>query len=221
MLAASFGPKVVEEKAYEDVKRLSLVRETAPVVSLEVRGVIFLFEDNFPEKDEGPGDGEAVKHFPFLPCATEAIPCLLGEGAIHEVVLGRLRKTLVATFAGGLEPHGLEPSAHQEPFVEGQPDEGSHFAWAGVVPNPSNNLGGRGVPEAEALDEFDNPKGSVRFSCVLVAPLGGVAEEGGVPYVTRLLPVPVSRVPLEVRDKSGSEDPIEKRFLTLEGEVLG
>jgi len=136
-------------------------------------------------------------------------------------MLGRFREVLVATFAGGLEPHGLEPRAHREPFVEGQPDEGSHFAWAGVVPDPSNNLGGRGVSEAQSLDEFDNPEGSVWFSCILVAPFGGVTEERSVPHVVRLLPVPISRVPLKVGDKSESEDLVEKGFLTWDGEVLG
>jgi len=61
----------------------------------------------------------------------------------------------------------------------------------------------------------------VRFSGVLVAPLGGVTEERGVPHVARLLPVPISRVPLEVGDETGPEDPIEEGFLTWEGEVLG
>ncbi len=84
MLAASFGPEVVEEKGSENVKQLPPVREATRVVSLEVRGVVFLFEDSFPEKDEGPGDGEAVGGLPFLPRATKGIPGLLGGGAIHE-----------------------------------------------------------------------------------------------------------------------------------------
>ncbi len=115
----------------------------------------------------------------------------------------------------------MKPRAHQEPFVEGQLDEGSHFAWTGVVPNPSNDMGGRGVPEAQPLDEFNDLGGSVRFFCVLIAPFGGVAKERSVPHVARLLPVPVSRVPLEVGNKTGSEDPVEKGFLTWEGDVLG
>ncbi len=118
------------------------------MVALEVRGVIFLFEDSFPEKDEGPCDGEAVGRLPLLPSATESIPSLLGRGAIHKAVLGGLRESLVATFASVLEPHGLEPRAHREPSVEGQPDKGPHFAWAGVVPYPGDNLHGRGVPKA-------------------------------------------------------------------------
>ncbi len=59
------------------------------------------------------------------------------------------------------------------------------------------------------------------FFCVLVAPFGGVAEERGVPHVARLLPVLVSRVPLEVGNKAGSENPVKKGFLTWEGDVLG
>ncbi len=119
------------------------------------------------------------------------------------------------------ERDSLEPRANWEPSVEGQPDEGSHFARTGIMPDPNKDLGGRGVPEFQPLDEFHNPKGLVRFSCVLIAPLGGVSEERSVPHVVRLLPVPVSRVPLEVGDKSESEDPVEKGFLTWEGEVLG
>ncbi len=214
MLAASFGAEVVEEKTSENVKRLPSIGEAARVVSLKVRGVIFPFKDGFPEKDEGPGDGEAVGRLAFIPSVTEGIPSLLSGGALHEAVLSGLRETLVVTFASGLEPHGLEPRAHQEPSVEGQPDEGSHFAWVGVMSNPSNGLGGRGVSEVQPLNEFDDPGGSVQFSCVLVASLGGVTEERNVPHVARLLPVPVSRVPLEVGNKTGSEDPVEKGFLT-------
>jgi len=159
MLAASFGPKVVEEKASENVKRLSSVGEAARVVLLKVRGVVILFNDGFPEKDEGPGDGEAVGRLPFLPSAMESIPGLLSGGALQEAVPSRLWETLVATFTSGLEPHGLEPHAHREPSVEGQPDDGSHFAWAGVVPDPNNGLGGHGVSEVQPLDEFDDPGG--------------------------------------------------------------
>jgi hypothetical protein len=53
VFAASFGPEVVKEKASEDVERLSSVRVAASVVALKVRGVVLLFEDSFPQKDEG------------------------------------------------------------------------------------------------------------------------------------------------------------------------
>ncbi len=144
---ASLGPEVVEEKAPEDVERLAAVGEAARVIALEVRGIVFFFENSFPEKDEGPGDGEAVGRPPLIPSATEGVPGLLGRGAIHEAVLRRLRDVLVATFAGGLGPHGLEPRTHRETSIEGHPDEGTHFARAGVVPDPRHDLGSRGVLE--------------------------------------------------------------------------
>jgi hypothetical protein len=37
------------------------IGEAARVVALEVRGVVFLFEDGFPEQDEGPVDGDAIE----------------------------------------------------------------------------------------------------------------------------------------------------------------
>jgi hypothetical protein len=163
MPAASFGPKVVKKKASEDVERLSPIRVAASVVILEVRGVVLLFEDSFPHKDERPGDGEAVGRLPFSPGATESVPSLSGGGAFHKAVLGRLREVLIATFAGSLEPHGLEPRAHREPFVEGQPDEGPDFAQAGVVPHLGHNLSGHGVLEAQPLDEVDDPGGWCGF----------------------------------------------------------
>jgi hypothetical protein len=92
-------------------------------------------------------------------------------------VLGRLGETLVTAFAGGLEPHGLEPSAHREPFVESQPDEGSHFAGTGVVPDPSDNLGGCRVAEAQTLDEVDDSEGGGVATLALARDQGkGVAR---------------------------------------------
>ncbi len=134
------------------------------MVSLEVRGVVFLFEDGFPEKDEGPGDGDVIGSLPHFPSATESIPGILSGGAVEEAVLGRLGEALVTTFASGLEPHSLEPSAYREPFVEGQPYEGSNFAGTGVVPNPSHNLGGSGVAETQTLDEVDDSGGGAEVS---------------------------------------------------------
>ncbi len=136
-------------------------------------------------------------------------------------MLGRFGEVLIAAFAGGGEPHGLEPRAHREPFVEGQPDDGSDLARAGVVPDPSHDLSGRGIAEVQTLDEVDDPGGVVRFSGVLVAPLRGVPEERCVPKFVRLLPVPVAGVPLEVENESGSEDPVEQGFLVGWGEILG
>jgi len=187
---------------------LPSIGEAARVVALEVQGVVFLFEDGFPEQDEGPGGGDAIGSLPHFPSATEGLPGVLSGGAVEEAVLGRLGETLVAAFAGRMEPHGLEPSAHGEPFVEGQSDEGSHFAGTGVVPESSNNLGGCRVAEAQTLDEVDDSGEGVWFPCVLVSSLGGVAEEGGGSHVVFLLPVPITWIPIEVRDKTRTENPV-------------
>jgi len=93
--------------------------------------------------------------------------------------------------------------------------------WAGVVPHPGDDLGGRGVPEVQMLDEVDNPGGMMRFFGILVTPLRGISKERSIPHVSRLLPVPVSWIPLEVRNKPRSENPIDWGFLTWKGEVFG
>jgi len=168
VLAASLGPEVVEQEAPEDIKGLTTVSETTRVVAVEVRGVVILFEDDFPKEDKGPGDVEVVGRLPFIPDTMEGLPSLLSRGAIHEVVLGRFRESLVTPFACGRNSHDLEPSADRQPIVEDQPGEGPHFAWAGVVPHPGNDLGNRGVSEVEELDESDDA-GSVLFSpCILI-----------------------------------------------------
>jgi len=111
----------------------------------------------------------------------------------------------------------LEPSADRQPIVEDQPGEGPHFAWAGVVPHPGNDLGDRGVSEVEELDESDDA-GSVLFSpCISISPLGRVAKERGVANVTRLLPVPVPWVPLELGDEAKLENPINGGFFSWGG----
>ncbi len=108
----SFRLKVIEQKAPEDIERLSPVGEPTRVVVVEVRGVVVLFEHRLPKENEGPGDGEAVGRLPFAPDVEEGIPGLLGGNAFHKAVSGKLLKSLVAAFAGGLNPHGLEPGAH-------------------------------------------------------------------------------------------------------------
>jgi len=95
---------------------------------MEVRGVVLFFEHGLPKKNEGPGNGEAVGRLPFAPDIEESTPGLLGRGAFHEVVSGSFLEPLVAAFAGGLNSHGLEPGAHRQPIVEGQPGERSNLA---------------------------------------------------------------------------------------------
>jgi hypothetical protein len=113
VIATSLRPEVVNQEAPEDVKGLAAVGEAACVIAVEVRGVVILFEDGFSEKDEGPGDVEAIWRSPFVPNSVEGFPSLLSQSAIHETVLGRLRGSLVAALASGRDTHSLEPGADQ------------------------------------------------------------------------------------------------------------
>ncbi len=140
MLAASFGPEVVEQKAPEDIERLSSIGEAARVIAVEVQGVVFLFEHDLPQENERPGDVEAVWRLPFAPHAEEGVPGLLNRDAFHEAMLGGLRESLIATFVGSRNSHDLKPGANRQPVVEGQPGECPHFAWAGIVPHSGDDL---------------------------------------------------------------------------------
>ncbi len=59
----------------------------------------------------------------------------------------------VTDFALGRETHDLEPCADWESFIEGQLDEGAHLSWAGIMPNPRDDLGGHGILEVEPLNK--------------------------------------------------------------------
>jgi hypothetical protein len=89
VLSASFGPEIIEQEAPKNVERLSPVGGATRVVSMEVGGVVLLFEHGLPKENEGPGDGEAVGRLPFALDAEKNIPSLLGQGAFHEAVSGR------------------------------------------------------------------------------------------------------------------------------------
>ncbi len=47
------------------------------------------------------------------------------------------------------DPHDLKPGTHRESLVEGKPNERAHLPWPGVVPNPCDHLGDRGVLEID------------------------------------------------------------------------
>jgi hypothetical protein len=111
VFATSLRPEVVNQEAPEDVKGLAAVGEAARVIAVEVRGVVVLFEDGLSEKDERPGDVEAIRRSPFVPNSAEGFPGLLSRSAIHETVLGGLRGSLVAALASGRNTHSLEPGA--------------------------------------------------------------------------------------------------------------
>jgi hypothetical protein len=52
------------------------------------------------------------------------------------------------------------------------------------------------------------------FPGILVPSLGGVSKEGSVAHVARRLPMPVPRVPREIRNESSLKNPVDWRFLT-------
>ncbi|CAM6004309.1 unnamed protein product [Sphagnum balticum] len=68
-------------------------------------------------------------------------------------MLRGLLSARTADFAVGGDAHELQSGPHREALVEGEPDEGAHFSWAGVLPYPSNCLLGGCVPQAESLEK--------------------------------------------------------------------
>jgi len=147
VFATSLGLEVVEQEALENVEGLASIGETARMVAVKVRGVVFLFKDDLPKENEGPGDVEAVGRSPFVPNAEESVPSPLSRGAFPETVLSGFRESLIATLASGRDPHDLEPSANRQPIVKDQPGKHPHFAWTGVVPHSSDDLHDRQVAE--------------------------------------------------------------------------
>ncbi|CAM6004363.1 unnamed protein product [Sphagnum balticum] len=111
VITTSLRPEVVNQEAPEDVEGLAAVGEAARVIAMEVQGVVVLFENGFSEKDERPGDVEAIGRSPFVPYFVESFPSLLSRSAIHKTVLGGLRGSLVTALASARDTHNLEPSA--------------------------------------------------------------------------------------------------------------
>jgi hypothetical protein len=64
------------------------------------------------------------------------------------------------------------------------------------------------------LGEGDNDGGGAGTFSVLVPFFGGVAKERGVSHVVGFLPVPVSKVPREVKDETSLENPVDGGFFT-------
>jgi hypothetical protein len=221
MFATSFGPEVVEQKAPEDVEGLSPIGEAARVIAMKVWGVVFFFEHDFPKKNERPGDVGVVGRFPFTPYSEEGIPGLLSRDAFHETVLGGLWESLVAALAGSLDSHDLEPGTYRQLVVKDQPGERPHLARAGIVPHSGDDLDDRRVAKIQLLDEGDDAWSVLLPPGIPVSSLSRVTKERGVAHVARLLPVPVSGIPWEVRNKARLKDPINWRFFTWGRYVFG
>jgi len=186
--STSFRPEIIEQKAPKNVERLSPVGEATRVVAMKVRGVVLFFEHRLPKKNEGPSNGEVVGRLPFAPDTEESTPGLLGREAFHEAMSGRFMEPLVATFAGGLNSHGLELGAHRQPVVEGQPGERSNLAGTHIVPHSGNDLGNHRVVQIQVLDEGDDAGRVMFFPSILVPSLRGVSKDTPVAHVARRLP---------------------------------
>jgi len=172
---------VVENKTTEDVQRLSEVGEAVGVVREEAGGVVLALQDSFAEEHERPGGREAMGRFPFVPNSLVGFPRALGHGALKEAVLGKFLGARVANFALREDPHELKPRADREALVEGKPDEGAHFPWAGVVPNSKDGLWCCSVLKVETLNESDHAGSARWFLGVVVSSFGSVAKERSVP----------------------------------------
>ncbi|CAK9236626.1 unnamed protein product [Sphagnum troendelagicum] len=112
MFLASLGPKEIKDEVAEDVKGLPNVGEAPDVVSMEVRWVVLVLENNFTKHDEGLGKGDIVRRPPFLPNAFEGLSNVFGEGAFKKAMLGGFRDPSATYLAGNGDPNTLEPSSN-------------------------------------------------------------------------------------------------------------
>jgi len=139
---------VVQDKAPEDVERLPSVREASRVVREEARSVVIKLRSDFAKKHKRPCDLQVTMDFPFAPYVFESFPRFLSHGAVKQAMLRGLLGTQATNLAVGGDTHDLQPRPNRVALVEGEPDEGAHFPWAGVVPYPGNGLLGGCVSQA-------------------------------------------------------------------------
>ncbi len=71
------------------------------------------------------------------------------------------------------------------------------------------------------MDESDDAGSVLLPPGIPIPSLSEVTKEGGVAHVARLLPMPVSGIPREVRNKTGLKDPVNWGFFTWWKYVLG
>ncbi len=165
----------------EDVKRLPCVSVSVGVVCKEVRHIVVELCDDFAKEHKGPSDLEVSVCFPFALDALESLPRVLSHRAVEQIVLGGLLSAGAANLVVGGDAHDLQPGSNREAVVEGEPDEGAHFLWAGIVPNSGNGLLRGSVLKAETLDEGYHMRWPHEVPGVNVSSFGDVAKEGGVP----------------------------------------
>ncbi len=83
VFSAPFRPKVVQDKASEDVERLPCVSEIASVVRKEARSVVVELHGDFTQEHKGPSDFEFLVDLPFAPNALESLPRVLSHRAVE------------------------------------------------------------------------------------------------------------------------------------------
>ncbi|CAM6027382.1 unnamed protein product [Sphagnum balticum] len=160
VFSTSFRPDKIEDEASQDVEGLTGVNEATLVVREEARGVIFKLQDNFAEENERPGRRKVAVSFPFDLNPFVCFPSNLSLGAIEDAMLRGLFGARAAHFALRGNTHELEPGSNRKVLIKGEPDEGAHFFWAGVMPYSGNGLRGCGVPEVEATNERNHVRGA-------------------------------------------------------------
>ncbi len=184
------------------------------MVSEEPGRVVVSLVGGFSKEDERLGGGEILRHFPFVPDFLEGLPGALHHGAFEYAVLRGFLCVGVADFAMRWDTHELEPGAHREALVEGQPDERAHLSWARVVPNSGDHLRGCGFPEVEALDEGEHVGCACQFLGISVSPLGCVAKEWCITEWWSGSPMPLPWVPWELLYEPCFKDPVGLELLT-------
>ncbi len=78
----SFRPKVVKNKATEDIQWLPGVSEAPNVVGKEPRRVVVVLDGRFAKENKGLGDRNVVGRLPFIPDSFVCFPGALRHGAL-------------------------------------------------------------------------------------------------------------------------------------------
>ncbi len=133
MLSTPFRPEMVQNEVPKNVKWLTSVSEASCVVREKAWSVVVELHNSFAKERKRPSDLEVAMSFPFAPYALGGLPCLLSHGVVKQTMLRGLLSARIADLAVGGDTHELQPRPHWEALVEGEPDEGAHFSWAGVV----------------------------------------------------------------------------------------
>jgi hypothetical protein len=181
VLFIPFRPEIVQDEAPENVERLTSVREASCVACEKAMGVVVELHSGFAKERKRPSDLKVAMSFPFAPYALEGLLGLLSHGTVKQTMLRGLLSVRIADFTVGGDTHELQPRPHREALVEGEPDDGAHFSWAGVVPYPCNCLLSGCVLQAKTLNERYHARLTRVIPSVDVASLRSVFEKRGVP----------------------------------------